>query len=406
MTIRRLLSTAWIRQAVQEVRASYWFLPACAMVAALVLAWAINWADGALVEAEADLPQVMTGLDADGARTLISTIASAVIGVTGVMFSLTIVAVTHAAGKYGPRLIGNFLRDRGNQTVLAILIGVFTFAVVNLWLMGGPEDRVPHLVVAATFVSIFPAIAAVIYFIHHVPETINVSNIAAGLGGTLIRMVREEIDGQQDEAEPRDAPDRDPDATLRPDGGGYVQAVDFEGLEGWAEARDAVLRVEAMPGSFVAPRGSWLSVWGAEPDETVERAIALGAQPTETQTITFVADQLVEMCALALSPGVNDPFTAITCLDWLAAGLMEALEHGEGLRARTRGRVIRADLDFAALYARAFPAAAPYVKDDAMAAAHAERLVADLARRAERGGWPPRIVRTLRADARRFRDAA
>ena len=395
---------ARLAQAVQEIRASYWFIPACLVVAAVIAAWGINTADHWVREAEFALPRVVSDLDRDGARTLLSTIASSVIGVTGVMFSLTLVAVTHAAGKYGPRLIGNFLRDRGNQWTLGVLIAIFAFAMVNLWLMGGPEDEVPHLVVFATFLSIFPAIAAVIFFVHHVPETINVSNIVAGLGARLSAKIRAEIeDGLEDGAEDGGdgaaaLPDREPDARLFPTRAGYVQAVSFDALEDWAEEHGAVLRLEAMPGDFVQPKEAWLSLWDAEPgvgESDLDGAIALGLQPTESQTATFVVDQLVEMTALALSPGINDPFTAITCLRWLSAGLTEALAHEGGLRPRPDGRVKRRRLTFERLYAHGFPAAMPYVADDRMAAHAAAEMLAALAEHAS----DPRTRRRILADA-------
>ncbi|WP_161793875.1 DUF2254 domain-containing protein [Jannaschia aquimarina] len=362
-----------LRKILQDIRASYWFIPACLSVLAVLLAWG-TW----VLESDEWMPEMTLGRDA--ARNLVTTIAAAVIGVAGVMFSLTLVAVTHAAGKYGPRLIGNFMRDRGTQWALGIMVATFVHALTTLILIDGVSAASLRLPVLCSVGLAFVSVGAMIFFIHHVPETVNVSNIAASLGQRLTRMVRAEID----EADARDAdaseiPDRAPDLQPEPPGAGYIQAIGVTKLREIADEHDLIIRVEASPGSFVTPHAPLLSVWGsADWDEIrsdIDATIAIGREPTETQTLTFLADQLVEMAGIALSPGVNDPFTAITCLNWLGAALTEALEYEGGLDPKQSGRVHLPQLTFETIYDHAFHAAIPYVRDDRMAS---EALIAHL----------------------------
>ena len=370
---------ALVRRALQEIRAGYWFIPAALSVGAVALAAATWWIEARL---PTDLP--LYDFRVEGARNLLTTIASAVLGVTGVMFSLTLVAVSHAAGKYGPRLIGNFMRDRGAQWSLGILVGVFAYAMTTLVLTDGLDERALRLPVLVAVALVAAALGTIIYYIHHVPETMNVSNIAAGLGRRLRRMIREQIDGA--EARGRDAPwelpARAPDVVVPAPEVGYVQAVGFERLIDWAEEGGLHLHLHATPGDFVHPRRPLLSVWGAADaeaaGEVLAKAVALGPEPTETQTLTFLADQLVEMTGIALSPGVNDPFTAMTCLDWLSAALAEAICHEGGLRPLHRPRLVARELDFAELYAHTFPTAMPYVLGDPVATRRAIELLEGL----------------------------
>ncbi|MEY8839441.1 DUF2254 family protein, partial [Cribrihabitans sp. XS_ASV171] len=172
-----------------DIRASYWFVPTCLALLAVVLAQVTLWIDGHPDWVGTVLPESMIHTQIDGARTTLSVIAQSVIGVAGVMFSITMVAVSFASGNFGPRLIGNFMRDRGNQWSLGILISTFVYALIILRAVqskfGAEEAFVPQLSLVVAMGLAFLSVMVVIYFVHHVPETINVSNIAARLGREL-----------------------------------------------------------------------------------------------------------------------------------------------------------------------------------------------------------------------------
>ena len=365
----RIGQLARLRQAAQNIRASYWFIPACLVVSAMLVAWFAHLGDR-VVGVDLPLPDALNAMTTGDAKDLMSTIASAMIGVAGVMFSLTLVAVTHAAGQYGPRLIGNFMRDRGNQWSLGILLGIFVYALLTLALVSGKAEEVARLSVALGLAFSLVGVGTMIFFIHHVPETVNVANITSGLGRRLATMVRQQIDDAGDETSPV-ARDGEPDVRLSFPWTGYIQAVSYDRLRELAEEHDFALRFAATPGDFVTPNVPFLEIWGDPPDEDLVEEImgtvAVGPEQTETQAMTFIADQLVEMVALALSPGINDPFTAINCLNWITAALEDALTYEGGLKGEGEGRIVGVEMTFEELYAHTYPAALPYIADDAMA---------------------------------------
>ena len=196
-------SRAFLRKLVGDVRASYWFWPSLMVLGAMALSFAAQWLDRnaeivpqGIVDV---LPATLLDTQVDGARNTLSVIAQSILGVAGVMFSMTLVAVSFAAGNYGPRLIGNFMRNRGNQISLGILIATFVYCLLILRAVqnsgeGEIVSFVPQYSILIAMALALVSVLTVIYYIHHVPETINVSNITSGLGHRLSRRIRALID--------------------------------------------------------------------------------------------------------------------------------------------------------------------------------------------------------------------
>lgn len=380
-------SHAWLAKLFGDLRASYWFLPGICLVAAHLLAALTLRADRNAPDLLSALPSAFSDTQVEGARGLLTLMASSVIGVAGVTFSMTMVAVSFASGNFGPRLIGNFMRDRGTQWSLGILIGTFAFCLQILRAVqaGGDQVFVPNLSLNVALWLTLLSIGVVIYFVHHVPEMINVSNIAAALGRRLERCIREEIEaGRPDGAayKPTGAPDARPCLGWS----GYVQTLDGDRLRDLAERNGWNLLLRAQPGDFVTADMPVVEVFtsrdGKIPDEDDDDALracfAIGDERTEDQNPSFLVDQLVEMTARAMSSGVNDPFTACDCLNRLHAALDVALNHGDGIRQEERGPMGEERLTFCGLLERSFGESLPYIIDDRMAREHASGLIARL----------------------------
>jgi uncharacterized membrane protein len=387
---RRLTgSRAWLIKLFGDIRASYWFLPAlCVLVAHLIAAVTLrlDLAHPVFVDT---LPTAFPETRIAGARGLLTLMASSVIGVTGVMFSTTMVAVSFASGNFGPRLVGNFMRDRGTQWSLGILIGTFAFCLQILRAVHGGDDGsafVPQLSLNAALALTLLSVLVMIYFVHHVPETINVSNISAAVGHRLEACIRKEIDrGATDEASlpvPDGAPMLQPCLARS----GYIQSLDGARLRQLAQAQGWHILLRAQPGDFVTAEMPVLEVHAATadapPDEAQRKALracfALGDERTEDQNPTFLVDQLVEMTARAMSSGVNDPFTAIDCLNRMFAALDLALNCEDGLPHAEKDAIGQRNLTFALLLDRSFRASLPYVAEDPMARTHMRDLIARL----------------------------
>ncbi|MFC3616026.1 DUF2254 domain-containing protein [Lutimaribacter marinistellae] len=354
-----------------DIRASYWFIPTCLAVLSVVLAQLTLWVDGNPDWIAAVLPDSMIHTQIDGARATLSVIAQSVIGLAGVMFSITMVAVSFASGNFGPRLIGNFMRDRGNQWSLGILIATFVYALIMLRAVQSKFESeaafVPQLSLVVAMGLTFLSVMVVIYFVHHVPETINVSNIAARLGRQLCDDLAATARRVAEPANPRVRNDL-PRLTL--EAVGYVQQMDLDAMNGVAETHGLMIDLLILPGDFVHRDRFVAQVRGGASDDTLDelrQSFALGPSKTEDQNVLFLAEQLVEMIARALSPGVNDPHTAINCLNWLTAALAEAGAAGNVFGVAPREYVSVRALTFRDLLDATFGAAWHYVSDDPLA---------------------------------------
>lgn len=375
---------ALLAKIVQDVRASYWFLPTVLVICALILVQVTLYLDRHFDV----LPIGWRSTQVVGARATLSVIAQAMIGVAGVMFSLTIVAVSFASGNFGPRLIGNFMQDRGNQWSLGILIATFVYALLVLRAVQNPFDGaegdafVPHLSMLVALGLAGISIMVMIYFVHHIPEIINVANISCSLGGRLRAAIEGQIaSGRQDRAEKAvDFPDDPPDAQLCLCDDGYLQTWNLDRLSDLAQKHDLCIEVCHEAGAFMSRFTPVLKLWGcAKLSDDLTRDLrdcfAIGPKPTETQNLLFLAEQLCEMVARALSPGVNDPFTAINCLNWMYIGLGAAANCDGGLSARAQNRIRYRTVSYRDLLEATFDASLFYVKTDPLAMRHQTVLV-------------------------------
>lgn len=399
---------ALVSKLIQDVRASYWFLPGSLVCLAALLAQGTLYLDQHPGLLPFDLPKGLRDTQVDGARSLMSIISQSVFGVAGVMFSMTIVAVSFASGNFGPRLIGNFMRDRGNQWSLGILVATFVYALLITRAIQSPTGAdadlstalfVPYLSIlialGLTFVSVF----TVVYFVHHIPETINVSNITAGLGKRLLHDIKTLIDSQSDRDPTAAAaqPAGDPGMTVTLGQSGYIQTMNKDQLRDLALDHDLFIDVSLPVGEFVTEDTVVLRLWGPQvPDETTEElrsCFALGHSPTESQNLMFIVDQLVEMIARAMSPGVNDPFTAINCLNWLHSASVAAANHNGGLRPVQDGPVKTKTVAFGDLLEASFGVSWKYVHSDPLCARHMRMIFAQLPSQIE----DPDHLKTYRA---------
>ena len=157
-TIGRILHLCMLRKAWIEVRSSLWFVPALLVLVAVGMAFGLVELDVALAEelrAQAWRPLLNAG--ADGARGMLTAIAGSMITIAGVTFSITIVTMSLASSQYSPRILRNFMRDRANQGVLGVFVGIFTYCLLVLRTIrgsdGGPDTFVPLLAVFVAFSS-------------------------------------------------------------------------------------------------------------------------------------------------------------------------------------------------------------------------------------------------------------
>lgn len=398
-------------QVTNEIRSSYWFIPSLMAVAALATGAGVIYLDAYFGSAWLREFGWYQSNTSDGARAVLSTIAGSAITVAGVVFSITIVSVSFAAGQYGPRVLANFMRDRGNQITLGTFIATFLYCIVVLrTIRGGPEERefVPDLAILIALLLALGSISVLIFFIHHVPLSIHANSVVARIGRQLVEAVDEIYpefigDALLDESQARrqvpsalrdrsmERGEEDAECcVIRSSRTGYIEAIDDERLMEIARDSQLVMRLDSRPGEFIHRGRVFLRVWpkcnaSAATVKELEAAFAVGAKRTSLQDTRFLVDELVEVGARALSPGINDPFTAIACLDWLGAALSELgrREIASHLRTEAGGavRVIAIPFTFADYVSLALGQFRPYLAGDRNAAVHGlltiERILAD-----------------------------
>jgi uncharacterized membrane protein len=326
-----------------KLNSSLWFIPALMAAAAAGLSiFTVNLDWSVQERLIKNTAWIWTG-GSDGAREILSTVAGSMITVAGVVFSITVVVLTLASSQFGPRLLRNFMRDTGNQVVLGTFISTFTYCLLVLRTIrtGNGEEFVPHISVTVGIVLALASLGVLIYFIHHVSVSIQSPMIIARVGEEFQRGIDrlfpqtlgepgggEAADSESApipanfEREARPVPSR---AT------GYLQAIDSDGLLDFASEKNLLIRLKHRPGAFITEGSDLALLWpGRSLDDAIGRAInsffILGPERTEAQDVKFSVHQLVEIAVRALSPGINDPFTAITSIHHIGAGLCRLAE--------------------------------------------------------------------------------
>ena len=238
----------------------------------------------------------------------------------------------------GTRLLRSFMRDSTTQVVLGTFIATFLYCVLVLRTIRRADEIlfVPHLSVTLGVLLAVVSVGVLIYFIHHVSVSIQANEIAARIGKELIESIDRLFPEQIGRGAPR-IPTEPPDAGFiegfdqeaRPigaGGDGYLQFIDAEALLALAMEEDLIVRLERKPGNYVVASCPLALIWPGSRvtdrlTDQVNSLFVLGHQRTSGQDIEFGVNQLVEIAVRALSPGLNDPFTAITCVDHLGSAL-------------------------------------------------------------------------------------
>ncbi len=378
---------------VEDVRGSYWFVPSLLALVGFAAGLALVYLDALLGEAWLGRFEWFYGSRPEGARALLSTVAGSTITVAGVVFSITLAAVTFASGQYGPRLLSNFVRDRGNQATLGVFIGTFLYCLVVLRTIRSVEEAsadtsgamreafVPHLAMFGALALAILSIGVLIYFVHHVTDGIHINNVIAKIGrGLLADIAARDDEGPGVSASGIALPAAG--STIAATRTGYVDALDEEALLALAIERDLILTVLAIPGDFVHRGRPLLRVApaGADAPHACGDLFAISRKRSALQDLRFALDELVELAARALSPGVNDPFTAIACIDWLGAALSDlaSMPSRPCSLSDPAGhvRVVVPRLTFADYLQTAIGQLRPYAVRDPNAAAHLLRTLA------------------------------
>ena len=294
-----------------------WFIPMVWAFGAIVAALALVAVDRRL---DGDAPAwLVFGRGPDNARTVLSVIAGSAMAFTGTVFSILIVALQLASTQFSPRVLRTFLRDRGSQHCLGVFVATSIYALVVLRDIGD-EVPVPGIALTGAFTLVILSIFAFVFLIHHVASSIRAVSIIDTVAAETRRAIRENFPepGEVDEAAPGPLDLGEPDQVVTLDRGpGNLLGIDEDDLARIATKHDCTIVVLATIGDYLPSNIPVFAVHGAsdlDPDELL-RHVGTGPERTTYQDTGFGFRQLVDVAEKALSPGINDPTTAVQCLD-------------------------------------------------------------------------------------------
>jgi uncharacterized membrane protein len=343
-------------------RNSFWFVPAVMMFVAILMAAALIFFDASFKESAYN-DQSWIQMNPPAARSILSSIVGAMVTSTGVVFSITVVALTLASSQFGSRLIRTYRNRRSTHFTLGIFVSTSLFCILTLASIREAEAYrfVPTTAVAVGIMLTIVCLATLIYYIHDISNAIQAPNVilssATDLDVAIERMFPDRLgepakspnSSEQDTASEQPSDHvvfRDPDLSVCCCKEGYLQAIENETIVRLARESKAIVKIVQQPGDFVSERSTLAEVFelpGGESDEQLEQlnrniqnAFIVGVTRTPTQDVRYAFNELTEIAIRALSPGINDPFTAITCVDRIEAALLR-------LKSRKRPDPFRTD---------------------------------------------------------------
>jgi len=317
-----------------ELKTTFWFIPVLIIIFSVLLAFGMVYLDREIDITQEGLTNFFLVRSPDSARSILSTIAGAMIGVAGTVFSVTLVALTLASSQFGPRLIGNFMHVRLNQVVLGLYISTYLYCLLVLNAIRATDGYtfIPSISILVAITSAIINIVLLIVFIHRIAVSIQADKVVSDISDFISRQVKT-IFPERLGKDPENETVLDVEAiksgfkysiSLKSPKSGYLQYIDSETLIKIVTNLDGLLELYFRPGGYIVEGveiGKFYSHKKLE-EEKIEKIIhqfVIGKTKTSLQDLEYSIHQMVEIAARALSPGVNDPYTAIACIDNLTS---------------------------------------------------------------------------------------
>lgn len=320
-----------------ELISTFWFIPVIIIIGAIFFAIFILYIDGNFVFTNEGYERFFFIGSSDSARSVLSTISGAMIGVAGTVFSVTLVALTLASSQFGPRLIRNFMYVRLNQVVLGTYISTYIYCLIVLNTIKDTEDYkfIPSLSILFSILFALMNIVLLIIFIHRIAVSIQanhvISEIAVSIGKEVKKLFPEDLENDSQETIETDFENETAKykskMPLISGHYGYIQYIDTDALVRLACENKSLIKLNYRPGHYIV-KGMELGTLyynDLEEEKNIQKKIQnqyiVGSSRTSQQDIELSIHQMVEIAVRALSPGVNDPYTAVSCVDNLTSTL-------------------------------------------------------------------------------------
>ncbi|OAB31297.1 Uncharacterized membrane protein [Flavobacterium fryxellicola] len=317
-----------------ELKSSFWFIPIVIIIISVPIAIGFVYLDGTITIPYDGLQRFFFVSSADSARSILSTISGAMIGVAGTVFSVTLVALTLASSQFGPRLIKNFMAVRLNQVVLGTYVSTYLFCLLVLNAIKETDrfNFIPAISILMAIILAVVNIILLIVFIHQIAISIQadkvISDIHTFIASHIKNLFPEQLGDELDDehsCQPNHIKSQYQTITVMKSlKSGYIQYIDSESLLDLMIVDDALMELYVKPGDYLVENieiGKVYHSGNIDPNllSKVQDQFIIGRTRTSQQDLEFSIHQMVEIAARALSPGVNDPYTAIACIDNLTA---------------------------------------------------------------------------------------
>ena len=349
---RRVRRSVALHRLKEYVNGALWVLPSAAALVALVVGFAMSQVT---VSPGSVLERLAFQGTADDARALLITVSSTVVTVIALVLGLTVVALQLSSTQFSPRLLRNFLRDRGTQVVLSVFMATFVYSAAGLFTVGlaagtRTEDY-PRLAVSGSILLLFASLGMVVYFADHLAHSIQIDAISRLIERNTRRTIMQE-EGVPIEEVPPEVPEWA--VPLLGKSSGYIQTVHPQLLLPLAAEHGVTLGLRHRVGQHLVAGTVLGWVWTPSPDEPRPNAesfeaavlsdVRIGFERTVEQDIGFGIRQQTDIACKALSPAVNDPYTAVQALDHLSVIYCDLAVRPLGTKVLTgpvgKGRVV------------------------------------------------------------------
>lgn len=317
-----------------KLKATFWLIPVVLIVASISLSFLLLYVDRLYQFTQEGLGKFLFVNSSDSARSILSTISAAMMGVAGTVFSITLVALTLASSQFGSRLIKNFMYVKLNQVVLGAYISTYLYCLLVLNAVQDANDYtfIPSLSILVAIILAITNIILLIIFIHQIAISLQADKVISDISDILYKQIDSLFPEKM--GKPKQSEENIDVATiiseyqmcisLKSTKNGYLQHIDSDPLMDIITKNNALLELYFRPGGHMV-EGEEIGLlytndqWEKKELDTIFKQFEIGKTKTSQQDIEFSIHQMVEIASRALSPGINDPYTAMTCIDNLTA---------------------------------------------------------------------------------------
>lgn len=317
----------------RRIRESLFFIPSAMLLLCIVLAIVALVVDDRVLRSLDEAPPLLMSSTVDGGRAIASAVAGATITVAAIVFSVTALSTQMASSQYSPRSLGGFFEDPLQQATIGLVVGTFTYSLVILAglsdVLALEREAVPSLSVTLTIALGVTSAVGIVAYINHSLRRMTVDSVVRRIADAALKAVRNNLSDSDEQAPPEGPPQTGDSTRVDAESSGWVVGLAPVKLVYALPAATSV-KIEVRMGEPVSEGDQLATIWPKtdrleEIAELVRASVKVNAERSLERDPTFGIRQLVDIALRALSPGVNDPTTAVDVIHHLKPPIREVL---------------------------------------------------------------------------------